>query len=220
MKEGTKLLMRGRTHDFIAAYEVMKLRHYAAPDSVTPENISTIVDCGANVGFSCLWFARAYPRARILAFEPHPDHVRTAQANITLNRLDDRVEIRPFAVATKAATAYLTDQGIASQVRDENAPGTIPITSVDFFANLGEDRIDLLKLDIEGSEYALLADDRFSRLNITWLVVEWHATTSHPESSGRLWCLDRLATLGYDCVGETDIHIWAKRRRVVNRSEC
>ena len=57
--------------------------------------------------------------------------------------------------------------------------------------------IDLLKMDIEGSEYPLLADSRFERLDVKALVVEWHVTAEHPASEGRDWCLERLHQLGY-----------------------
>jgi FkbM family methyltransferase len=33
-----------------------------------------ILDLGANIGASAVWFAVRYPAAHIVAFEPHPDN--------------------------------------------------------------------------------------------------------------------------------------------------
>lgn len=57
-----------------------------------------IIDGGAYVGFSVLWFKHAYPSARLLAFECDPDILQVLKSNLELNRVRD-VEIVERALA-------------------------------------------------------------------------------------------------------------------------
>ena len=66
---------------------------------------------------------------------------------------------------------------------------------VDFFEDVGAAPFDLLKLDIEGGEYAILGDDRFARLKPRRIALEWHTRPEVPD--GRGWCVERLKGLGY-----------------------
>jgi Methyltransferase FkbM domain len=70
------------------------------------------------------------------------------------------------------------------------------------FKLFGTQRIDLLKLDCEGSEYSILMDSRFEKLKIGTLFVEWHATPEHPhadhEIAARLRELGRSLEFGRD----------------------
>ena len=67
---------------------------------------------------------------------------------------------------------------------------------VDVLELLRNQKIDILKMDIEGSEYEILADERFADLDIGAIVMEWH--TPPGETRGKAWCDDRLRALGYE----------------------
>ena len=66
---------------------------------------------------------------------------------------------------------------------------------VDVFQAVPDAPIDVLKMDIEGSEYAILADPRFEALaaRTERLLLEWHARGDQ----GETFCRDRLARLGF-----------------------
>jgi len=91
-------------------------------------------------------------------------------------------------------SAYLVDAGSSSRVISQNRPGVIPIQTIDFFEAIGTAPIDLLKLDCEGSEYSLLMDNRFKRLKVKTLIVEWDATPAHPHADDEITV--RLRDLG------------------------
>jgi hypothetical protein len=69
----------------------------------------------------------------------------------------------------------------------------------DVFAAVGA--VDLLQIDIEGSEYDILADPRFGDCRPPVVVMEWHLTED--PRSGPRWCEDRLVSLGYAVVHTT-----------------
>ena len=43
---------------------------------------SLILDCGANVGYSAIWFLNRFPSARVIAVEPDLENFRMCQANL------------------------------------------------------------------------------------------------------------------------------------------
>lgn len=121
-----------------------------------------IVDLGANIGASVVWFAVRYPAARIAAFEPHPDNHRL----LLQNRTGLEVEAVQAAVCGTRGRASLVDPG-QGEWSYRLAPGeaglAVDCLAVDCLA-LGDclrariaDRVApfILKVDIEGSEAAL-----------------------------------------------------------------
>ncbi len=80
---------------------------------------------------------------------------------------------------------------------------------VDVFQAIPNAPIDVLKIDIEGSEYAILEDARFDALaaRTKCVLLEWHARGEQ----GEALCRDRLASLGFsvrsgrDCYGQCGI---------------
>src|SRR5947209_4216587 len=48
-----------------------------------------IIDCGAHIGISVLYFKRCYPYAQIIAFEPDPQTFQILEQNVTQNHLQD-----------------------------------------------------------------------------------------------------------------------------------
>ena len=67
---------------------------------------------------------------------------------------------------------------------------------------LREEPIDLLKIDIEGGEHALLEDVAFATLPVRVLVMEWHNTEEHPDSQTHV--RERLASFCYHIVSHLD----------------
>ena len=65
-----------------------------------------VVDVGANVRYTLVFFARRFPAARFLAFEPHPGNAQQAVANIVGNRLQDRVTLLAEAAETARGTIW------------------------------------------------------------------------------------------------------------------
>src|SRR5215469_9003151 len=157
--------------------------------------IERIIDVGSNVGYSVLWLAARFPSAKISAFEPVPEHVSLLRKAIAANDLNDRVSLYPVAVGTRTQDAYISTEGLRSQLMFENGPRRARTQVVDFFERVGAEVIDILKLDCEGSEYDLLMDRRFANLKVRWLLLEWHASKKRPHAD--LEIIARLHELGW-----------------------
>lgn len=199
LTDGQRLILRpAPTTDLATAYEIYVDRAYRKPALVPDVATQVIVDVGANVGYSIVYFAHLYPAAQIIAYEPHPGHVDLIHQHVKVNRLSDRVEIRPIAASNYVGDAFLREAENESSVTQESGSGHLPVQVGDLLADLAKQRIDLLKLDIEGGEYAILKDDRFADLDVRVIVLEWHNTPDVPD--GYQWCRDRLTSLGFRCI--------------------
>ncbi len=116
--------------------------------------------------------------------------------HLELNALLNRVRVVGSAISNCNAECFLTDNENESVVVEKYKPGRLLIKVRDFFTEIGSQTIDLLKMDIEGGEYALLKDKRFETLDVRMLVLEWHDTAEI--SNGREWCSERLSSLGFN----------------------
>ncbi|MDA8250722.1 MAG: FkbM family methyltransferase [Rhodospirillales bacterium] len=213
LRNGPRLLLRPRSagnNDYGVAYEIFVHRYYACPRPLPAGSVRLVVDLGANVGFSCLHWLTHYPHANIVALEPHPGHFAQCRANIAANGWLPRVELTRAAAGVAAQRIILSDAGAASAVRSGDAAG-IAAPMLDVYAMLSGRPVDILKLDIEGSEYPILADPRFNLLRPRCVVMEWHGG-----GAGRQWCLARFAALHYETTElfdhESHGMLWAFRR--------
>jgi len=123
----------------------------------------TLVDVGANVGaFSLPILKAASDGARAILFEPNPEMVARLETNIALNALSDRTEIRVRGVsdATGEAKMYFPSYGNLGQGRigatydtGQEHGLTVELRPLpNCLADAKIDRIDVLKVDVEGHE--------------------------------------------------------------------
>jgi len=137
-----------------------------------------ILDCGANVGIVTFYFKRQHPGARITAFEADPAIASALSLNVEQNALS-QVNVVAAAVwdetgETTFAAEGADSGGIASEYRGESQKRiTVPTVRLrDVIA--AEDRIDLLKLDIEGAEHRVLADCEPELGRVRAMIIELH----------------------------------------------
>ena len=195
---GPKFILRAsatNNNDYGVAYEIFVQRLYKPPVWIAQQRVKLIVDLGANVGMSCLWWLSNYWRAQVVAFEPHPHHAEMARANFALNEFGSRIDLREAAAGPEAKKARLSDEGSSSRIMEKGKAG-FEVEVLNFFELFAGRRIDILKMDIEGSEVELLADQRFALLDIGVVVLEWHPVDKDGRG-GRDWCISRLEACGF-----------------------
>jgi FkbM family methyltransferase len=142
-----------------------------------------VVDLGANVGLFGVYVLGRYPNARLTGFEPDPSNLEVLRECVRRNRLGDRWEVIDKAVGPKDGTvSFVGGRGGRSHVAEEGANGARSVRIVDVFPHLQD--ADLVKIDIEGSEWPLLADARLGSSGIGALVMEYHSLGC-PEPNAR-----------------------------------
>jgi FkbM family methyltransferase len=125
----------------------------------------TMLDVGANFGYYAVRCARAVgPSGVVHAFEPDPNARELLSANAAENGLDGRLRIHASAVSDedRQVAIHLAEEtafsGLTSTGRSATR-GVLRITarSLDSFADEHRiDRVDALKIDVEGHEPAVL----------------------------------------------------------------
>lgn len=144
-------------------------------------NAPLIYDCGANIGLDALYFKRLYPQARIKAFEADPAIAAILQKNLHANGHAD------VQVVGKAVWVADTDVHFASEGADGGTmtpDGTkmrIPAIRLRNWL-LAETEIDLLKMDIEGAEAAVVADCGDALRRVRNIFIEYHAYVGQPQA--------------------------------------
>jgi FkbM family methyltransferase len=116
----------------------------------------TMVDVGANLGLYAV--AAAKRGARVVAVEPDPANVRHIRRMAWLNRVD--VSIVEALAGAEIGTAPIALRGspVSGSIDMYLGPttryGVAPVVTLD--ALLKDERVDLLKIDVEGAEIDVL----------------------------------------------------------------
>lgn len=157
-----------------------------------------ILDCGANIGLATLYFKRAYPRARITAFEADPSICQVMVENLRRNGAAD-VETVQAAVWNKSGEIEFHSEGADSGAIATFAQGgngaSRQVPSVRLRDVLEQEPVDLLKLDIEGAEGAVLDDCRGALANVRALSLDLHEFDPAHRQTGEVLAL--LAREGF-----------------------
>jgi FkbM family methyltransferase len=140
-----------------------------------------IVDCGANIGLSVIFFKWLYPACSLYAFEPDIRSFKILNENIRQNHL---TEVKTINIALSDKTG-MTDLYI-----DSDRPGNMAVSLI--YGRLPKDsvrvqmkplsgfikkkRVDFLKMDIEGMEETVLRELIRSKTlaNINESIIEYH----------------------------------------------
>lgn len=132
-----------------------------------------VLDIGTNVGGVLMNFAqRVGPGGRAIGFEPNPATLAKCQHNLSLNRFAN-VEVHGVALGDVAGEVLLghPQEGNAGADRIGSAGIPVKLTTLDEFA-AGFDRIDLIKIDVEGFDLKVLrgGEQTLKRLRPTLFV--------------------------------------------------
>jgi FkbM family methyltransferase len=174
-----------------------------------------VLDIGANIGLHSLGAAKQLRDlggdGRVIAFEPAADSLAKLRAAAELNGLADLITLVPVALGARKHQAALhadsrydpADSGVRSLQADGEVVQDVPVIRLDDWAREHSlERLDVVKLDVEGSESAALggATRTLIRLQPRAVLVEDKRTDLRRELHA---VLDEL---GYRSTGATFDH--------------
>jgi FkbM family methyltransferase len=180
-----------------------------------------IIDIGANVGFSALYFFRLFPHAVVHSFEPMPFlqralHERRANYPGVAWHLHDFgiwKEDGELELFTTHVDDFTSVSGLV-RLHDTVHRVKVPVRRLDsFLEQQAISRVDLLKLDCEGAEYGIL----FSLPETIWGRIANIALETHDTDEWKTRdMVDFLRARGYEVdVEERRItgNVWARNRK-------
>jgi FkbM family methyltransferase len=165
--------LRPRTSDSLVLVQIFGARDF---EMELPFRPRSIIDAGANIGISSVYFAMTYPEARVLAIEPDAGNFALCQVNTAPY---PNVQCVRAAVWSHVCMLNLANPGVASwsfQFEESaETEGSVPAMTVnDAIERNGSPEVDILKIDVEGAEKELLLheDGWFSRTRL--MILELH----------------------------------------------
>jgi FkbM family methyltransferase len=142
-----------------------------------------IIDAGANIGMSAIFFKHNYPRAKVVAFEPDPKVFKVLNHNVKEVFGFNDVELIPKGVWNSNGSLEFMSEGsdggrVQENVSHEKKIAVEVVRLRDYLAV----PVDFLKIDIEGSETTVLQDCADLLVNVRSLFIEYHSFVDQPQT--------------------------------------
>ena len=172
---GRPVLLRHGTVDLWTFVEIFARRLYEPPavvaEALRRAESPLVVDMGANIGMFGLDVLTRHPGARIMAYEPDAENAAIHRRLVGLNAAGERWSlVEACAGARDGTVSFLPGQETGSHIVEGRVPGSVELPIVDVLPLLAD--ADLVKMDIEGGEWAIMADPRFAAARS--VVLEYH----------------------------------------------
>ena len=188
-----KVMMRNK--NFWERKMLERARPYFPRDGV-------VVDVGGFVGNHAVYFSKICHASKVYSFEPQVDIAAILEKNIQLNEVTEIVEMKQIALGdhtgrmsvnrvlpgTRAGTSFKYD-----------SKGTVEASTLDAFSF---DRVDLLKVDVEGSEVSVFRGG-YSLLNRLSPIV-WAEAVSKVDLLNVSKCLNYCGYSLFEQISEVD----------------
>jgi FkbM family methyltransferase len=183
-----------------------------------PKLGDVVFDCGAFCGVSTYFFSKAVgDSGKVYAFEPDEKNYSQLLKNIRIHQLDNVIPVKK-GIFSKSKKVYFNNEGsIGSAIsefclwEDELNKNSIQVVSLeDAFREYQLDKLDFIKMDIEGAEVAaILAAKQFLVAHPSHLAI----ASYHVYEDKKTWELlePMFKEMGYNCETGYDAHLttWA-----------
>lgn len=141
-----------------------------------------IIDCGANIGLSIIYFKKLFPKSKITAFEPDLEIFEILEQNISTFRHGD-VEIINKAIWNKNGyISFLASGGVSGRIKASSTSGGVSEVQTFRLKDMLDEKIDFLKIDIEGAEFEVIKDCASKLSNVKNLFIEYHSLEENEQS--------------------------------------
>ena len=174
-----------RTQDWFASREIVMGGEYSIIETLLPRTGNPIVlDMGANIGLFSLAVFRQNQGSRVIALEPAPDTFALLEKTRKLNPSLDW-HIHQLALFASSGWVEFSTEGFSTgrRISAGQTGKTTRVSSVtlDDLARTESlpPTIDLLKLDIEGAEEAVLESSTDFLRRVKCVVIELHDNVNH-----------------------------------------
>ena len=202
------LALRAHSSDVEVFLQVIRYAEYADVTRMLRAGAPPprIIDAGANIGLTTLYFKCFHPDARVAALEPEPENFKRLSQTVLRNGLKDVTLLKEGLWTHDSHLApdrtFRDGQAwsFALAPSSTSAEDGVPVVSLaSLLSRLGWRRVDLLKIDIEGAEAHLIRDPSF--LSVVRECVGLVCMEVHEEAIGRDEVHAALASIGMSSVG-------------------
>jgi FkbM family methyltransferase len=217
-RSGMTVHVRRRSGDLVMFHQILGRDVYGLPRQVEErlaqvEGPLRIADLGGNIGFFTIRLLERYPSAEIVAVEADPHNAALFARTIEANSLTQQVELIDAAASNEVGTVeFAAGNFFQSRVVDDGGDDTVSVRMIDALPLLEDQH--LIKIDIEGSEWPILSDQRFAGLEAVAVALEWHThgcPTDDPRGTAEACLVEAGFTVQHDFVDADCGTLWAWR---------
>jgi len=134
-----------------------------------------IIDCGANIGLSVIYFKRLYPNAKIIAFEPDPKIFGYLAHNIASFGFNDIELVNKALWSGETELEFYSEGADGGRIKEAIDREKIVKIKTEKLSKYLSQKVDFLKLDIEGAEHEVLNECKDLLGNVENIFVEYHS---------------------------------------------
>jgi len=166
---------------FFSAFEEIFIKKIYQFETSSDEPV--IIDMGANIGLSAIFFKQLYPKAKISAYEADKNIFEILSKNLDNNGFEDVEKYNLAVWNTNDTLFFKADNADGGHVSDDDSG--MSVKAVDFNEILSNyDRVDFLKMDIEGAENEMFDKIAENLHKVDNIFLEYHAFKDSPQKLG------------------------------------
>lgn len=148
----------------------------------TEKRDPVIIDCGANIGLSIIYFKQIYPESHIIAFEPDSQVFNTLKKNIDSCNLSNVQLINKAVWDSETTLDFMSEGADAGRVVELDYSRQINHVPTVRLSQYLKQPIDFLKLDIEGAETEVIQECKDYLSQVLNLFIEYHSFVNQPQT--------------------------------------
>lgn len=172
-----QVFLRAGTSDEAVFDQVFLREEYKQLIRKAPGSVDAIIDCGANIGLTAVYFADRFPSARIVSIEPEASNYELLRRNteafpgITALRGAVWPNDQPLKIDNPDARHWSFRVSESAGSGEDAIEGVSPETLMERY---GFDRVSIFKADIEGAERELFSNGPEWVRRVDVFVLEFH----------------------------------------------
>jgi FkbM family methyltransferase len=170
-----KFSLRGKTTDYSVFRQIFEQKSYDFPISFSPD---IIVDGGANIGLSTLFFSTKFPDAKVIAVEPDKSNyevlVENTKNSSNIRNINKALWKENTKVGMSIESNYDKDAVFIDDKIYSNMVFVEGLMISEIISDNGFEKNVILKLDIEGSEKEVFSNSESWINKVRIIIVELH----------------------------------------------
>jgi FkbM family methyltransferase len=144
---------------------------------------NTILDIGGNIGMASIFFYKCFPTAKLISLEPDVENFKLLKSNSIKNKVNARLIQKALWIEKTTLSlnnSFRDGQSWSLNVSTDINANSILVNSItldDVLSILDNNVIDILKIDIEGAEFALFKSQSFNTIiksQVRLIAIEIH----------------------------------------------
>ena len=183
-----------RPYELIKTYEELFLDEIYRFQTKNEEPV--IIDCGANIGLSSLYFKSIYPNAILHAFEPDAVLFQLLEKNAQVNSFTN-THLHQAAVWIEDTNLSFSSKGSEASHIDLSNQSEHQVKAIRLSSFLTQfEHVDFLKMDIEGAEFQVVADCLEGLKKVDHFFLEYHGKVDQTKQLYTL--LQQVESIGFN----------------------